>query len=589
MITEYLDTEIPAFEWKNFNYMFREVTTNFADRVALRYRCRGEREFQEWTYARMGREGTALASFLLSKGLVKGDRVAIWSENRPEWGVAYLAMVAAGLVAVPIDALLPDENVARIFQSAEVQAVVASGKFSNGLAAIVEPLESARVLVGFDDRPKTGPRRLESAAWQDVAMFAGGPGMPDPESIEPDALASIIFTSGTTGAPKGVGLSHSGIIANFDASIHSLPICKEDVFMCVLPLHHTYPTTCSLVSPIAVGASVTICEKVVGKVIIDDARDSGGTVFIAVPLLYDKVAQALLQGIKSKPLPVRAAMGALRGISRAGLALGAPGVGRALLKGFRKAAGLGTARLLVAGGGPLNAATAAIFDEFGFNIVQGYGMSENGPLISTNTPRYHDHRSAGLVVKRTRVRIAEPGDEGIGEIQVTSPSLMKGYWRNPEATAAVFTADGWLRTGDLGRIDERGYIFITGRIKSMIVTAGGKNIYPEEIEAFFDGSRVVREVLVVGRSRGDSDAAEEVAAVVLPDLEAIASDKGAAKAADTDFVRELVKVEIERINRSLPPYKKISNFHLRSKEFDKTSSKKIKRFLYKTWDAAIKE
>ncbi|HRY56092.1 MAG TPA: AMP-binding protein [Spirochaetia bacterium] len=588
MITDYLDTTIPVFDWKNLNAMFRDITSGFAEHTALRYRARGETAFQEWSYARLGREGEAFASYLLAEGLAAGDRVAIWSENRPEWAVAYMAIVAAGLVAVPIDALLPDEDVARILKAAEVGALVASGKFAKALPALAAALGSLRAFVGLDGAPSPGIGSLAAASWSEASSFSGGPGLPSPDSIAPEALASIIFTSGTTGTPKGVGLSHGGIIANFDASIHSLPIGKEDVFMCVLPLHHTYPTTCCLISPLAVGASVTICEKMVGKVILDDARDSGGTVFIAVPLLYDKLAQGVLQGVRAKPAPVRAAVGALRAVSRTGLALGAPWIGRALLKGFRTQVGLGSARLLVAGGGPLNAATAAIFDELGFTIVQGYGMSENGPLISTNTPRYHDHRSAGLAVKRTRVRIADPNEEGIGEIQVTSPSLMLGYWRDPEATASVFTPDGWLRTGDLGRIDERGYIYITGRIKSMIVTAGGKNIYPEEIEARFDGSRVAREILVVGRSRGESDAAEEVAAVILPDLEAIAADHGAATAADPSRVRELVKAEVERVNRSLPTYKKISDFHLRSKEFEKTSSKKIKRFLYKDWEAALR-
>ena len=589
MIQDYIDTSIPDFGWANFNEMFRDVTARFAGRTAMRYRSRGEREFQEWSYARLGREGTALASFLLSRGLSKGDRVAIWSENRPEWGVAYLAIVAAGLVAVPLDVLLSEEDAAKVVAAAGARAAVASGKYAKALGPALAKVEGARLLVDLDARPEALPPPLEGASWAESSAFEGGPGLPAASSVEPDAVASIIFTSGTTGAPKGIALSHAGIIANLDASIHSLPITKDDVFMCVLPLHHTYPTTCCLASPIAVGASITICEKVVGKVIIDDARDSGGTVVIAVPLLYDKLAQGLLQGVRAKPLPLRIAVGALRGISKLGLALGLPGIGKAMLKSFREAAGLGTVRLLVAGGGPLNAATAGIFDELGFNIVQGYGMSENGPLISTNTPRYHDHRSAGLVVRRTQVRIAAPNDEGVGEIQVTSPSLMKGYWQDPEASAAVFTPDGWLRTGDLGRIDDRGYIFITGRIKSMIVTAGGKNIYPEEIEAFFDGSRVAREVVVVGRSRGGSDAAEEVAAVVFPDLEAIGADHGPERAADPAFVRELVKEEVERVNRSLPPYKKISDLHVRTREFEKTSSRKIKRFLYKTWEAATGE
>jgi long-chain acyl-CoA synthetase len=613
MIKNYLATGLPTYDWPNFNYMLRDICLRFSGRVAFRYRARGAREFEEWTYERLGREGAALAAFLFSRGLSRGDRVAIWSENRPEWGAAYMAVVAAGLVAVPIDALLPEEEVGRVLQAAEVGAVIASGRFSARLGELLSGVASASVAIGLDESPEEGAPGKGSpapalASWALVSAFAGGPGFPPPESIPPDADASIIFTSGTTGAPKGVVLSHAGIIANFDASIHSLPISKEDVFMCVLPLHHTYPTTCSLVSPLAVGAAITIVEKVVGRVIIDDARDTGGTVMIAVPLLYDKLAQALEQGIKAKGAPVSVAVGVLRALSRAGCGLGLPGLGRTLFKGLRARSGLGSLRLLVAGGGPLSAATARVFDEFGFRIVQGYGMSENGPLISTNTPRHHDHRSAGLVVKRTEVRIADRNERGVGEIQVRSPSLMKGYWKDPEATAAIFTEDGWLRTGDVGRIDRRGFIYITGRIKSLIVTAGGKNIYPEEIEALFEGSRVVREALIVGKPdlalpRGETlvkseagaggteggVAAEKVAAVLVPDYEAIKADLGAELAGDEAALRELVKAEVERVNRSLPPYKKISDFHVRSAEFEKTSSRKIKRYLYKTWEAATGE
>jgi long-chain acyl-CoA synthetase len=604
-IKDYLATDLPTFDWPNFNYLLRDICSRFSDRIAFRYRSRGAKEFKEWTYERLGREGAALASFLLSRGLSRGDRVAIWSENRPEWGAAYMAIVAAGLVAVPIDALLPEEEVGRVLQAAEVGAVIASGRFSVRLGELLSEVAGASIAIGLDEAPEKEAPAL--ASWARVSRFSGGPGLPSPESIPSDADASIIFTSGTTGAPKGVVLSHAGIIANFDASIHSLPISKEDVFMCVLPLHHTYPTTCSLVSPLAVGAAITIVEKVVGRMIIDDARDTGGTVMIAVPLLYDKLAQALEQGIEAKGLPVSVAVGVLRALSRAGCGLGLPGLGRALFKGLRARSGLGSLRLLVAGGGPLSAATARVFDEFGFRIVQGYGMSENGPLISTNTPRHHDHRSAGLVVKRTEVRIADRNEGGVGEIQVRSPSLMKGYWKDPEATAAIFTEDGWLRTGDIGRIDRRGFIYITGRIKSLIVTAGGKNIYPEEIEALFEGSRVVSEALVVGKpaalARGEAAvkgedgadgmdggiAAEKVAAVLVPDYEAIKADLGAELAGDEAALRELVKAEVERVNRSLPLYKKISDFHVRSVEFEKTSSRKIKRYLYKTWEAATGE
>ena len=385
-------------------------------------------------------------------------------------------------------------------------------------------------------------------------------------------------------------LSHGGIIANIDAARQALPIDERDVFMCVLPLHHTYPTTCSLLSPLSIGASVTICEKVVGKVIVDDVRDSLGSVMIAVPLLYDKLARALVQGVASKPAPLRFFVGALLALSRLGLSLGSPGLGISLLSFVRAQTGLGSLRLLVAGGGPLSAATAAVYDEFGFSIVQGYGMSENGPLISTNSPERRDHRSAGFPVRRTELRIADAGADGVGEIQVRSPSLMLGYWRDPEASASALTADGWLRTGDLGYVDARGFVFITGRSKSIIVTAGGKNIYPEEIEAKFEGSLVVKEILVLGKpaAEGKPDQAETVAAVVVPDLEAIAARRGSKAAADAAAVRAFIKEEIERVNRTLPPYKKVIDFQVREAEFEKTSSRKIKRYLYRSWAEAAK-
>jgi len=582
----------PPLEWPNFAVFLQETTARYSNRVALRYRGRGEQNFEEWTYGRLATEASALARLLRDRGLGQGDRVALWSENRLEWAAAYLGVVAAGMVIVPIDALADEDEAAAILSTAEVSALVLSAKFTDSLGRLLRSARSVSTTVLL------GAQHSQAGAltWEEVLARGGVSGVGASgaaafaysSSLASDAPASIIFTSGTTGKPKGVVLSHGGIIANIDAARQALPIDAEDVFMCVLPLHHTYPTTCSLLAPLSIGASATLCEKVVGKVIVDDVRDSRGSVMIAVPLLYDKLAQALLQGVAARPLPVRALVRILFGISRLGLALSRPGVGVVLLAFLRAKTGLGSLRLLVAGGGPLSASTAAVFDRFGFSIVQGYGMSENGPLISTNSPEHRDHRSAGTPVLRTELRIADPGPDGIGEIQVRSPSLMLGYWRDAETSAAIFTADRWLRTGDLGTVDHRGFVFITGRIKSIIVTAGGKNIYPEEIEAKFEGSRVVKEILVLGKppeERG-AELAEEVGAVAVPDLEAIAAEQGEQCARDRELVRTLVKAEIERVNRSLPPFKKISDFALRDEEFEKTSSKKIKRYLYRGWKEA---
>ncbi len=599
----------PELAWPDFGVFLAEIERRYPERIALRYRTRGSehagngaagdgrpaergRGFEEWSYARLAAEAAALAAYLRGRGAGQGDRVALWSENRPEWAAAYLGIVAYGMVAVPIDALADTAEAAAILATSEAAALVVSAKLAESLGALAGGDSPPGTAVIFGPtRAVIGGTRIAVSSWEEAIAEGKSAGRPPvPASVTSDSPASIIFTSGTTGKPKGVVLSHGGIIANIDAARQALPIDERDVFMCVLPLHHTYPTTCSLLSPLSIGASVTICEKVVGKVIVDDVRDSVGSVMIAVPLLYDKLAQALVQGVAAKSAPVRGLVGALLALSRLGLSLGAPGLGVALLSFVRAQTGLGSLRLLVAGGGPLSAATAEVYDEFGFSIVQGYGMSENGPLISTNSPERRDHRSAGMPVRRTELRIAEAGADGVGEIQVRSPSLMLGYWRDPEASAAIFTADGWLRTGDLGYVDARGFVFITGRSKSIIVTAGGKNIYPEEIEAKFEGSLVVKEILVVGKpaAEGKPDRAETVGAVIVPDVESMAARLGPQAAADAATVRNLVKEEIERVNRTLPPYKKIIDIQIRGAEFEKTSSRKIKRYLYRSWAEAAR-
>ncbi|MDR2181081.1 MAG: AMP-binding protein, partial [Treponema sp.] len=397
--------------------------------------------------------------------------------------------------------------------------------------------------------------------------------------------ASIVFTSGTTGFAKGVMLSHRGIILNSSAAIRMLRADDRDVFLQVLPLHHTYPTTCTFISPLIIGAPIVIVEKLVGKVVVDAARDSGATLLIGVPLLFDKLREGIEAGYRRLPFPVRWVFDRLRNIALKKAQAGYAEFGQKVFRFVRKRAGMEKVRLTVAGGGPLNPATADFFDSFGFNIVHGYGMSENGPLVSVSTPRFKRNTSVGLPVKYTEVKIVDPDEEGTGEIAVRSPSLMLGYFENPEATKEVITADGWLLSGDLGFRDSDGFIYISGRKKNLIVSSGGKNVYPEEIEKHFDFSRTVGQILVLGRQ--DASGGEQIFAVIVPNREALAADyadkipaEGELDAAAREFIRGLVKQEVERVNRTLPGYKKIANFTLRYEEFEMNAQKKIRRFLY---------
>jgi long-chain acyl-CoA synthetase len=236
---------------------------------------------------------------------------------------------------------------------------------------------------------------------------------------------------------------------------------------------------------------------------------------------------------------------------------------------------------MVAGGGPLSIKTADFFDSFGFNIVQGYGMSENAPLITVNTPRHKRNASVGLPVSYTDVKILDPTD-GIGEIACKSPSVMLGYFENEEATKEVINENGYLLTGDLGYRDEDGFVYIVGRRKNLIVGSGGKNIYPEEVEAHFSGSHVILEVLVVGRKEL-SYGGELVFAVIVPNYDFIKEDYP-GREEDEGFIHDLVKKEVEEANRSLPVFKKISDFTIRKEQFEKNAQQKIRRFLYKSYE-----
>jgi len=564
-------------DYPNFIAWMEHGLSAFPQNTALRYRSGKSKDFDVWTYERLFTTSKNIARTLLRSGCKDNDRVALWAENRPEWCAVWLGIVFAGCIAVPIDFNLPAEDAASILSMAQVSGIILGQKKADTADMLKKACPSITFTPVFDND-------FESFVEKGKLSVEDTEILPLASSLGKDHAASIIFTSGTTGVAKGVTLSHYGIIANINASIMSLPITEKDVFMGVLPLHHTYPTTCAFLSPLTVGGSLTICEKVVGKVIIDDTRDSGGTIVIAVPILYDKLMGGLRQGFKAKGAIVHTLVSTLCGISRFFRnVFKNHAAGEVLLAGIRKQAGLGSIRLLVAGGGALDSKTADFFDDLGFNIVQGYGMSENGPLITTNTIKYKNNKAAGLVVKYTELKILDKGSDGIGEIAVKSPSLMLGYYNNPEATKDVFTEDGFLKTGDLGYLDDDGFLFITGRLKNLIVTAGGKNIYPEEIESYFTGNPILSQILVLPRKGSKG---EEIAAIFVPDYEYLKTTYG-EKAKDDSFVATLIDEYAAKVNKTLISFKKLASWGIRKTEFEMTATKKIRRFLYKDYDKAL--
>ncbi|MDR2551815.1 MAG: AMP-binding protein [Treponema sp.] len=583
--SEYTDDR-PDYGYPNFIALLDEVEKNFGDKTALFFRSGKQIEFTRWSHTFFAAECRRIARGLIQAGLAKGDRVALWAENRPEWMAVWLGTVIAGCVIVPIDYLVTDRECKNIIDITKARAFFYSKRKEEFVRSLAEGSEvspafqgNLRICIDAEGGSEDAASyRNFGAGAEDIRLPAAG------DIVERDP-ASIVFTSGTTGFAKGVTLSHRGIIANVSAALLALRPAAADVFINVLPLHHTYPTVCSFFAPLVKGVGIIIVEKLVGKVVIEDIRDARGGFLIAVPLLYDKVKDALEAGLKKLPFPARALISLLRKISLARAKKSKVRFGQVMLKFVRKKAGLGSVRVMVAGGGPLNPGTADFFESLGFNIFHGYGMSENSPLISVGTPGFKNNVSVGLPVKYTEIRIIDPDEYGVGEIAVKSPSIMLGYYENPEATKEVITEDGWLLTGDLGYQDEKGFIYISGRKKNLIVGSGGKNVYPEEIEQCFNNSRVVGEILVLGRR--DASGGEQIFAVAVPHREALAADYpgrinagGDAGDEEDALIRSLVKKEIEEVNRGLPGYKKISDFTLRYEEFEKNAQKKIRRFLY---------
>lgn len=567
-------------DYPNFRELLRSSAERFPKRTAVRMRG-ASGSFHSLDYGQLQERVKRFSSVLYDHGLRKGDRLGLLSQNRSEWIEVYLAAVTMGVVIVPFDAGSEQETIVSYAQFADLAGLVFSGRFLDTAFEAGKKMPARRpLLICFDEPQGLERRRRRKIRFYETECSERGAKERREEQIEPDDPAAIIFTSGTTGTPKGVTLSQHGIIANINASIMSLPIDEHDNFIAVLPFHHTYPTTCSFLSPLTVGAAVTIVEKIVGTKIIADTRETGGTILIGVPLLFDKLSRGIADKLGQLSPFKRITVAGLRLISRAGMRLGIP-LGKPLFRGLREKAGLNSLRLLVSGGGPLAKETADFFSELGFTIVQGYGMSENGPLITANTEKHCDNRSAGLPVKYTDIRIANENAEGVGEVQVTSPSLMLGYFRNEEATREAMTEDGYLRTGDLGYFDRRGFLFIVGRSKNLIVTAGGKNVYPEEVEAHFADSDVIGEILVMGQRRRDGRG-ERVIAVCVADYEKIAASYGGSLP-PREEIRRLVRNETARVNRKLSVYEKIEATYIRDEEFEKTASGKVKRFLYGTY------
>ncbi|MGL4561086.1 MAG: AMP-dependent synthetase/ligase [Brevinema sp.] len=542
----------------------------------------GER-YISMSYAQLYKGVRSIASyFQCHKNFKKGDKIALISENRPEWMMAYLGIVYNGMVAVPFDAMLSNDELKNLIKNSGVETIILSIGLFDKIKQDHDIMNLIKEWIIFD---KISQENNEHIMFLEDILHLPIPSDMTKTDIHHHDLASLIFTSGTTGASKAVMLSHS----NFAHQINNLWIAAElsekEVILSVLPLHHTFQFSVELTN-LAVGGSMSYADSIKPNRLIDVIKSTHVTLMIGIPTLYTKILDGIMRQLRQLTPPVRQIINVLYHLSAFIHTLtGSHKFGEKVFGFLRKKAGFATVRFLISGAAPLSYNTSKGYAALGFNLANGYGLTESSPVISVGNPSgFIDNKSVGNIIPNVQCKILDPNEQGIGEIAVKGENIMLGYWNNPVATEAVLSADGWLKTGDMGCLVHkkgRDFLYITGRYKNIIVTGGGKNVYPEEIEELLNAHPYILESIVIGVPVSETDKSEIVCALVVVDKLNI---EAASMNPDDLSIKIAIDEHIRTINKKLQIYQMIRGYEIYTEELIKNSTRKIKRFEYKGKD-----
>lgn len=521
-------------------------------------------EYRPITYNQLKEDIDCLGTKLTEMGL-KDKKVAVIGENSYKWVVSYLAVVNGTGVIVPLDKELTGIEIENLLNRAKVDAIVFSGKMKKKIMDVIEDID---IKIDMDAKEDCeGIRAFDCLLEEGRKLLAEGNRDFIDAVIDREAMCALLFTSGTTGMSKGVMLSHKNISANVYNMSKYVKIRRPGGGLSVLPMHHTYELTCHVFTAIYQGVFVAICEGL--KYIQPNLKESRATVMLGVPIVFETMHKKVWKQAEASGAAGK--MKKMMALSRKTKLYNRPEIIKKIFEKIHTSLG-GNIELFIAGGAAINPDVIKDYETLGIPMIQGYGMTENAPIIAVNRDYYSKHDSVGKPMPGTEVRIIDQDADGIGEIICKGPSVMIGYYDNPEATAEVLK-DGWLHTGDYGRFDDEGFLYICGRKKNVIVTKNGKNIFPEEIEQLLMEQPFIEEVLVYGTiDKRDGDVV--VKAEVYPSYESI---KEALGEITEDGIKDAIKNSIEEVNDKMPAYKRVKRFKLREEEFEKTTTRKIKR------------
>ncbi len=551
--------------WPTLPQMFRISVERWPDNICFVDFDGNGGSKQSYTYTQVWRNVETLAQWMISNGIKKGDRVAVSGKNSPEWATVFIASMLAGAIACPMDYALHNAEIANLIKTAKPKMLfVDEEKYDwfqkNRLGCKVYSLSPKE--------PKTFVYNLPAPK--------KAPAYPD---VSDKDIAAILFTSGTTGTPKGVMLSHENLVSDCFIAQQNLILLDTDVFYNLLPIHHAYTMQAALICPLSAGCSIVFGKSMAVTRLLKELHEGKITVMLGVPLLYNKLYTGILKGVAAKGKVVELLIKFLMNVSYGVKKLIGVNVGKYLLHSVLDAANISTIRVAICGGGPLASSIFKGYNALGIDFIQGYGLTETSPIIALNPMEHFKVESVGMDFSPwEEIKILNPNEQGIGEIAVKGPMVMQGYYNMPYETQEMFTKDGFLKTGDLGWMDKEHYLMLSGRAKNLIVTEGGKNVYPEEIEDAFQLEYDIEQIMVRGYIANEETKSEEIEALIYPSDDLLNRLFIARNVAAGDKkVYDEIKLIVDKINKSLQPYARISKITILEKPLEMTTTRKIKR------------
>ncbi len=551
----------------NLKELVDQNAIDYGDKILYHYK--ENKEIRTFSYNQMKQSVDYLGTAFSDMELM-GKNIAVIGEASPYYMVAYYAAANGGGAAVPLDKELDPKTIASFMDIADVSLIVYTESYNKKMPEIAQYATKAKYYVPIISKPELMPdeRFIPLSALLEKGKSSLESGNTSFVDFTPsdDSIAAMLFTSGTTGTSKCVQLTQKNLASNCNACVKATNFKPDDTFVSVLPMNHSYEVTTEHLALSRCGMTTFLNDSI--KNALKNFAYFKPSALLLVPLFVETIHKRIWLNIdkKGKRKTVERAIKASNALRKVGIDLR-----RILFKEILEAFG-GNLRLVVCGGAPLSKQLISDFDAFGIDVYEGYGITECSPLVAVNPYGKKRLGSVGTAVSCCEVKIDKAPEDETGEILVKGDNVMHGYLNNPEANKEVFTEDGWFRTGDLGYLDEDGYLFITGRKKNLIILSNGKNVFPEELEEHLSHSDIIAESVVIARENESGELT--ITAVVYPDPEIT---KDMAK----DEINAAVKEAIDSTNKSLPAFKHILAFEIRDTEFEKTTTRKIKRFLVK--------